>query len=74
VTFTFTNPQDTSKDTAAGFTYAFDFDGDGNYEVMGKNPTAQFTFSYLGTFTVRGAIIDQDGAFTVYTQTVTVNQ
>jgi hypothetical protein len=74
VTFQFTNPQDTPNDTAAGFTYAFDFDGDGNYEVIGKNPTAKFTFSFLGTFTVKGAIIDQDGAFTVYTLTVSVNQ
>jgi hypothetical protein len=74
VTFQFANPTDTPRDTAAGFTYAFDFDGDGNYEVVGKNPAARFTFSYLGNFTVRGAVIDQDGAFTVYTLTVGVNQ
>jgi hypothetical protein len=74
VTFQFTNPQDTAKDAAAGFTYAFDFDGDGQYEVTGKSPTLQHTFSYLGTFTVHGAIIDQDGAFTVYTQPVSVTQ
>jgi hypothetical protein len=74
VTFQFTNPQDTANDTAAGFTYAFDFDGDGQYEVVGKSPTVQHTFSFLGTFTVHAAVIDQDGAFTVYTQTVTVDQ
>jgi hypothetical protein len=74
VTFQFTNPQDTPKDTAAGFTYAFDFDGDGQYEVTSKSPTVQHTFSFLGTFTVHAAVIDQDGAFTVYTQTVVVNQ
>jgi hypothetical protein len=73
VTFQFTNPQDAANDVAAGFTYAFDFDGDGQYEVTGKSPTVQHTFSFLGTFTVHGAIIDQDGAFTVYTQTVVVN-
>jgi len=74
VTFQFANPQDTANDAAAGFTYAFDFDGDGQFEVTGKSPTVQHTFSFLGTFTVRAAIIDQDGAFTVYTQTVVVNQ
>jgi hypothetical protein len=74
VTFQFTNPQDTANDMAAGFTYAFDFDGDGQYEVTSKSPTVQHTFSFLGTFTVHAAVIDQDGAFTVYTQTVTVDQ
>lgn len=74
VTFKLTNPQDTPADKQAGFTYAFDFNGDGKFEATGKNPSATFTFSYLGTFTVRGAIIDQDGAFTVYTLIVGVNQ
>lgn len=74
VTFKLGNPQDTPADKQAGFTYAFDFNGDGNFEVTGKNPAAQYTFSYLATFTVRGAIIDQDGAFTVYTLVVSVNQ
>jgi hypothetical protein len=74
VQFRFTDAKDTANDVQAGFRYAFDFDGDGHYEVTGANPVATHTFSYLGTFTVRGAVIDQDGAFTVYTLTVGVNQ
>jgi hypothetical protein len=74
MTFSFANPQDTPNDVAAGFTYAFDFDGDGNYEVTSKSPTVQHTFSYLGVFTVHAAVIDQDGGFTVYTATVNVTQ
>jgi hypothetical protein len=74
VQFRLIDPKDTANDVQAGFTYAFDFNGDGHYEVTGKNPVATHTFSYLGTFTVRGAVIDQDGAFTVYTLTVVVNR
>ena len=74
VTFQFANPKDAADDTAAGFTYAYDFDGDGTFEVTGKKAAVQHTFSFLGTFTVRGAVIDQDGAFTVYTLTVPVSQ
>jgi hypothetical protein len=74
VQFRLTNPKDTANDVEAGFRYAVDFNGDGQYEVTGTNPTATHVFSYLGTFTVRGAVIDQDGAFTVYSLTVVVNQ
>ena len=74
VQFRFTEPKDTPDDVQAGFRYAFDFNGDGQYEVTGTNPVATHIFSYLGTFTVRGAVIDQDGAFTVYTLIVVVNQ
>jgi hypothetical protein len=74
VTFTFTNQQDTPNDMAAGFKYAFDFNGDGQWDVTGTNPSAQHTFQSVGTFTVKAAIIDQDGAFTTYTTTVVVDQ
>ena len=73
MTFTFSNQQDSPNDVAAGFKYAFDFNGDGQYEVVGNKPSVQYAFQYLGTFTVKAAIIDRDGAFTIYTTTVVVN-
>ena len=72
VTFAFSNPQDSPLDKQAGFTYGFDFDNDGIYEVQGKNPAAQFTFPFRGTWVIKGAIADQDGAFTVYTLNINV--
>jgi hypothetical protein len=72
ITFAFSNPQDSPHDKQAGFTYGFDFDNDGIFEVQGKNPAATFTFPFRGTFVIKGAIADQEGAFTVYTLTVNV--
>lgn len=65
-TFQFTNPIDSANDVAAGFTYAFDFDNDGVYEVSGNNPQATVTFPAPGPYVVHGKIIDQDGAATTY--------
>jgi hypothetical protein len=70
--FRFTNPVDARPDVVAGFTYGFDFDNDGVFEVSGKSPQAIHVFPGKGTYVVRGAIADRDGAFTVYTVTVNV--
>jgi hypothetical protein len=79
VTFAFTQATDPSNaDTAAGFTYSFDFNNDGNFTSAGdvagsKTPTANFTFATAGTYTVHGRITDQDGGSTDYTTTVVVS-
>src|SRR5581483_4690504 len=66
VTVTFTNQFDPSHaDTAAGFLYSFDFNGDGTFEITDStSPTATFTPPAEGTFNVRGRIKDKDGGFT----------
>jgi len=72
VTFRFSSPVDVQADVAAGFTYSFDLDNDGVFEVIGSNPKSTRTFALPGTFTVRGSITDQDGGRTEYTLTVNV--
>ena len=72
VTFKFSDPKDAPTDQATGFTYGFDFDNDGVFEVMGTNPKATRTFAVAGTYIVRGSITDQDGGTTIYTLTVNV--
>jgi Beta-propeller repeat len=72
MTFVFTNPVDSPLDKQAGFTYGFDFNNDGVFEVQSKTPTATITFPSRGTYTIKGAIADAEGAFTVYTLTVNV--
>jgi hypothetical protein len=59
-------------DTAAGFTYSFDFDGDGVFEVSGTSPTASHVFPQDGSFVVHGRVADRDGGWTEYATTVTV--
>jgi|GEM_PF-3147636 len=72
VTFRFSSPVDVQADAAAGFTYSFDLDNDGVYEIVGQSPKATSTFGLPGTYTVRGSISDQDGGHTEYTLTVNV--
>src|SRR5205823_4880874 len=73
VTFTLGGPSDPSAaDTAAGFTYSFDFNGDGTFDVSGSSAAASYTYTTAGTYTVAGRIADKDGGFTDYTATVTV--
>jgi hypothetical protein len=71
VTVVFSNPFDPSAaDRDAGFTYSYDLDGDGVFEIAkSTSPTAQFTPPSEGVFTVRGRIIDKDGGFSEYTAT-----
>src|SRR5206468_932276 len=59
-------------DTAAGFTYSYDFDNDGVYEVTSRSATATHTFNDNGVFTVRGRVTDKDGGSTEYTADVNV--
>jgi hypothetical protein len=76
-TVTFTNPYDPSTaDTAAGFTYSYDFNDDGTYDLVTTTPTATVPASYLtttGAHTIAGKITDKDGGYTTYTTTVQVN-
>jgi hypothetical protein len=65
-TIQFSNPVDSPTDMAEGFTYAYDLDNDGVYEVSGNSPQATVVFPTGGTYLVRGKIIDQDGLSTTY--------
>jgi PKD repeat protein len=73
-----------SDDTSAGFHYAYDlnndgtFDvGDGSYAGSGTNDTQMVSAALLaegpGSHTVKARILDQDGGFTDYTTTITIN-
>ena len=68
VTVTFTNQADVSAaDTAAGFTYSFDTNGDGVFDVVNsKSPSVTFTPPAEGNINVVGRITDKDGGFTDY--------
>ena len=75
MTISFGSQNDVSSaDRAAGYTYSFDFDNNGTWEVT-DSTTASATTSYAtsGSKTVKGRIKDKDGGFTDYTTTVTVN-
>jgi extracellular elastinolytic metalloproteinase len=59
-------------DQAAGFTYSFDFNNDGDFTDPGDvlnsaSATAGFTFQTFGTKTVRARVTDKDGGATVVT-------
>ena len=75
----FSSPFDPSDtDTAAGFTYSYDFDNDGTYEVVDStSATATVPASYLadgpGNRTVQGRITDKDGGYTECTTTLAIN-
>jgi Zn-dependent metalloprotease len=72
-TVTFGGVTDPSPaDTAAGFTYSFDTDGDGVFETVGSSPTVTLTAPGIGVRTITGRVTDQDGAFTDLTTTVTI--
>ena len=73
VTLTFSGQEDpSSADAAAGFTYSFDFDGDGVFDVSGTSPSARHVFGDNGVFVVRGRVTDKDGGYTDYTTDVEV--
>jgi PKD repeat protein len=59
-------------DRAAGFSYAFDFNNDGLYEVTGTSPLVTHVFDDNGTYTVHARVTDKDGASSVYAGQVTV--
>ena len=66
-----------SDDTAAGFTYSYDFDNDGTFEILDSpSPSAAVPASYLtspGPHTIAGQIKDKDGDATAYTTSLPVN-
>ncbi|MGD1944577.1 MAG: PKD domain-containing protein [Leptolyngbyaceae cyanobacterium] len=76
-TVTFTDVTDPSPaDVAAGFTYSYDFDNDGVFEVKDDTTgTAIVPNAFInddGTYTIRGVIRDQDGGTTEAVTEVTV--
>jgi hypothetical protein len=69
-----------SADTAAGFHYAYDLDGDGTWDVgdgtyagSASSSSAAVPTTDNGMIRVRAAIIDKDGDSTTYNQTLTVD-
>ena len=76
-TVTFFNQNDVSAvDRAAGYTYRYDFNNDGIWDTaVTSNASVTIPASFLsvpGNVTVRGRIIDKDGGYTDYTQTIQV--
>jgi hypothetical protein len=76
-TVRFLSPFDPSAaDTNAGFTYSFDFNNDGHFEVSGPVSVATIPGADLpdgpADHVVHGRITDRDGDFTDYTTTIHV--
>jgi hypothetical protein len=79
VTVTFSNPFEPSQsDTQAGFHYAFATDAatlaNATYANSGTSQSASFTFNEVGSYTVFGRILNEDGVYTDYMTTVTVQE
>ncbi len=78
MTFTFSNQVEPSTvDAAAGLTYFYDFNNDGDFfdtgDVNGTSSTsAQFAFATLGAHIVHGRIRDKDGGISDYFTTAEV--
>ncbi|MGD9635353.1 MAG: beta strand repeat-containing protein [Pirellulales bacterium] len=84
-TVSFSNQFDPSvADTLAGFRYAYDFNNDGTFDVgngtyagsvtdSSQQVPATFLADGPGTRIVKARIIDQDGGYTDYTTTITIN-
>ena len=72
--FAFGNQSDPSPtDTTAGFTYSYDWNNDGTFEVSNSTSASQsHTFTSAGTYTVHGRITDKDGGYTDYWVTLTI--
>jgi len=75
---TFSNPIDSSAaDTAAGFTYSYDFDNDDVFEIIGTTSASVTVPAAIlndgpRSRTVRGRIQDKDGGYTDYTTTIAI--
>jgi extracellular elastinolytic metalloproteinase len=64
-----------TADTLAGFTYAFDLNGDGDFDDAGEantGPTVTIQTKTPGPLTVRARIMDKDGGFSIITRTFDV--
>jgi PKD repeat protein len=71
VTVSFTNQYDPGIYDL--FTYSFDWNNDGIYEIIDQSSaSAMNTWNGGGTYTVQGMIKDNDGGFTEYTTMVDV--
>jgi len=74
----FTNAWDpSSTDRTAGYTYSFDFNNDGSFEIAGAtSPSAVVPAAYLadgpGSRTVRGRITDRNGGSRDYWTTIAI--
>ena len=53
--------------------YEWDFDGDGNYDGYGIDPTIDHTYTSAGSFTARMRVTDDDGAQDTDTVEITVS-
>jgi PKD repeat protein len=74
----FSGASDVSQaDVIAGFKYSFDFNDDGQFEVVNSStPFATVPANFLGTvggYTIRGRIGDDDGGTRDYTAIINVN-
>jgi PKD repeat protein len=59
--------------TSDTFTYSFDWDNDGTYEIVDQlDPSAVHTWPDEGLYMVNGMIKDNDGGYTEYTTTVMI--
>ena len=75
VTVRFFDPGDPSPVDASGpFTYRFDLDNDGDFEIAGAAESATFTVPDSGSQVVRGRIGDKDGDYTEYVSVVTARE
>ncbi len=72
VTISFINQYDPG--TSDTFTYSFDLDNDGTYDIIDQiDPFVSYTWYDNGINTVKGMIKDNDGGYTEYTTEITVN-
>jgi hypothetical protein len=71
--FRLSSPVDSVSDTEAGFTFAFDLDNDGSFEISNQpSGVTSVSFPTSGQRVLRGRITDKDGASTIYTFNVEV--
>jgi hypothetical protein len=76
----FSSPHDVSSaDTAAGFTYSYDFNNDGVFDITGSTAAsvtvpAIYLDGSSATQTVLARISDKDGGFTDYTTAIPVRR
>jgi len=72
----FGNQSDVTADIAAGFTYSYDFNNDGIFDLSNVSAaSAMIPWNFLpadGSYTARGRIIDKDKGSSDYTTTVVV--
>jgi hypothetical protein len=75
-TVSFSNATDVcAADAAAGFTYKYDLNNDGVYEVTGSGASATVPAHYLptaGTHTISACVMDKNGGYTRYSTQVQV--